>query len=360
VPRILSLIAQNNSAPEVRIATRINVAQLTRRERPPLAATLLVVLALQIASPPLRAQGGEQDWEKAAGGKQSFEVASVRQNKNGEHSHSNFSLDGAGNAYSVIGQRDALAPGGDLFSAQSQPLLRYIIFAYRLNGTQELALRFDYYKGLSQHLPAWVKSSSYDIEARASSPVTKDQMRLMMQSLLADRFKLAVHWETRQAPVLALVPEKPGKLGPQIEPHPADDNCANAGPPDGAANAPGSALALSSLPIPCGWIAHLPPGVPGAHRFGGRNVTLAMLGTSLPAQTGLVVVPRPVIDKTGLTGGFDFWMEWTPEDTSEVNNSETGGTFFAALKSQLGLKLVPQDGPVEVLVIDHVEPPSEN
>jgi uncharacterized protein (TIGR03435 family) len=336
--------------------------QLERKGRSPLAGTLtlLAVLAMQIVQPPLRAQAADKEWEKAAGGRQSFEVASVRQNKNGERSHSNFSLDGAGNAYSVIDQRDALAPGGDLFSAASEPLIRYIIFAYRLSGTQELALRFDYYKGLSQHLPDWVKNSSYDIDARAPSPVTKDQMRLMMQSLLADRFKLAVHWETRQAPVLALILEKPGKLGPQIEPHPAGDDCANSKLPDEAANTASSSLALSSLPIPCGWIAHLPPGAPGAHRFGGRNVTLAMLGTSMPAQTGLVVVPRPVIDKTGLSGGFDFWMEWTPEDTSEVNNSETGGTFLSALKSQLGLKLVPQDGPVEVLVIDHVEQPTPN
>jgi uncharacterized protein (TIGR03435 family) len=338
------------------------MVQLGRRARPPHAAilALLFALAMQIVPRLLRAQDGERDWEKAAGGKQSFEVDSVRQNKNGERSHSNFSLDGAGNAYSVIDQRDALAPSGDLFSATSEPLIRYIIFAYRLSGTQELALRFDYYKGLSQHLPDWVKNASYDIDARAPGPVTKDQMRLMMQSLLADRFKLAIHWETRQAPVFALVPEKPGKLGPQIELHPAADDCATAGLPDKAANTAGASLALSALPIPCGWIAHLPPGAPGAHRFGGRNVTMAMLGTSMPAQTGLVVVSRPVIDKTGLAGGFDFWMEWTPEDTSEVNNSETGGTFFEALKNQLGLKLVPQDGPVEVLVIDHVEQPTPN
>jgi uncharacterized protein (TIGR03435 family) len=104
----------------------------------------------------------------------------------------------------------------------------------------------------------------------------------------------------------------------------------------------------------------LPASAPGAHRFGGRDVTLAMLATSMPAQTGLAVVPRPVVDKTGLDGGYDFWMDWTPEDTSEVNNSESGGTFREALKNQLGLKLEPANGPVEVLVIDHVERPSEN
>lgn len=80
----------------------------------------------------------------------------------------------------------------------------------------------------------------------------------------------------------------------------------------------------------------------------------------MPAQTGLVTTPRPVIDKTGLTGGFDFWIEWTPEDTSEVDNRESGGTFREALKNQLGLKLEPEKGAVEVLVIDHAEQPSEN
>jgi uncharacterized protein (TIGR03435 family) len=340
-----------------------NVSSLIRNRRLSLAASAHIAFAaafLPALAVPLRAQSPQPDWEKAAGGKQSFDVASVRENNSGGAHSSNVNLDGSGNAYWVMAKSDIPAANSDLFSATNQPLIRYIIFAYRLNGTQELALRFDYYKGLGLQVPGWVKNTSYDIEARSPGPATKDQMRLMMQSLLVDRFKLAVHWETRQAPVLALVPEKPGKLGPQIEPHPAGDDCAKAELPDKAANTASSAPALSSLPIPCGWIAHLPPGAPGAHRFGGRNVTLAMLGTSLPAQTGLVVVPRPVIDRSGLAGGFDFWMEWTPEDTSEVNNSETGGTFLDALKNQLGLKLVPQDGPVEVLVIDHAEQPTPN
>ena len=107
-------------------------------------------------------------------------------------------------------------------------------------------------------------------------------------------------------------------------------------------------------------IAHLPPGAPGSNRIGGRNVTLALLASSLPAQTGLVTLPRPVIDATGLKGGYDFWLEWTPEDTSEVDNHESGGAFREALKDQLGLKLEPEKGPVQVLVIDHVEQPSPN
>jgi uncharacterized protein (TIGR03435 family) len=304
----------------------------------------------------LRGQSLKESWEKAAGGKQQFEVASVRENKSGGPSHSNFSLDN-GNAFFVIGKDDALSPTGSLFSAKNLPLMRYITFAYKLSGTQELALRFDYYEGLKLHVPEWVRNDRFDIEARATGQATKDQMRLMMQSLLAERFKLAVHWETRQAPVFALVEVNPGKPGPQLVAHPASDDCAKTQFPEGGGE---STLVLNSLPIPCGEIAHLPPSAPGSHRFGGRNVTLAMLAPSMPMQTGLVTLPRPVIDETGLTGGFDFWMEWTPEDTSEVNNQESGGTFQDALKQQLGLKLKPDKGEVEVLVIDHIEPPAPN
>lgn len=324
-----------------------------------LASACAVVLAAS-ASGLLHAQNADRDWEKAAGGRQQFEVASVRKDAVGGQSHSNISLDGGGNAYSVMSKSDVPAADGDLFSAKNQTLARYIIFAYRLSGTQELALRFDYYKGLELHVPDWVRNTTYDIEARAPAPATKDQMRLMMQSLLEERFKLKVRWETRQAPVFDLVLQKPGVLGPQLEQHSASDDCANAAVPEKVSDAAASSQPLNALPITCGWIAHLPPSAPGAHRFGGRNVTLAMLGTSMPAQTGLATMPRPVVDVTGLQGEFDFWMEWTPEDTSEVNNGESGGTFRDALKNQLGLKLQPANGPVEVLVIDHAEPPTEN
>jgi uncharacterized protein (TIGR03435 family) len=307
----------------------------------------------------VRAQNPEQDWEKAAGGKQEFEVASVRENKSGGGSYSNFTLDN-GNAYWVMKKGDVVAPTGSLFSAKNQTLMRFIVFAYKLSGTQELALRFDYYAGLGLHVPDWVRNMHYDIEARAPGPATKDQMRLMMQSLLAERFKLAVHWEIREAPVFAMALVKTGVLGPQLRQHPASDDCSVTAFSDDAANFAPGRESLSALPISCGMIAHLPSSSSSAHRFGGRNVPLAMLAESMATQTGLVVVSRPVINGTGLTGRFDFWMEWTPEDTSEVDNHESGGTFREALKRQLGLKLEPEKGPVQVLVIDHVEQASQN
>jgi uncharacterized protein (TIGR03435 family) len=322
-------------------------------------ALLLSAATFNCAAISVPAQTTQQDWEKTAGGKQQFEVASVRQNKSGGSSYSNFSLDN-GNAYFVIDKSDKQDPNGTLFSAKNQTLIRYIIFAWKLSGTQELALRTDYWEGLKLHVPQWVKEDRYDIEARTPQPAIKDQMRMMMQSLLSERFNLQVHMEPREVPIFALVLNKPGTLGPQLKQHPASDDCNATAFPDDSGKGVAPAQSLSALPIPCGQISRLPPSAPGAHRFGGRNVTLAVLGTSMPAQTGMATVTRPVVDETGLTGGYDFWIDWTPEETSETGNSETGGTFREALKNQLGLKLEPAKGPVQVLVIDHVEQPTAN
>ena len=314
---------------------------------------MAAIMSHQAAS--LRAQGAAQDWEKAAGGTQEFEVASVRENKDDGPRSSNLVLDSP-NAYYTVHKNDALAPAGTLFSAKNQTLMRYIVFAYKLSGMQELALRFDSYSGLKQRVPEWVKNDRYNIEARASGTATTDQMRLMMQGLLADRFNLVVHWETREAPVFALVLDKPGKPGPQLEPHPVTDDCTadrHGDPADGTAS-------LAVLPIPCGIITRVSAAAQGGMHFAGRNVTLAMLADSLPTQTGLVTLPRPLIDKTGLEGRYNLMLAWTPEDTSEVNNRETGGTFLAALKDQLGLRLKPETAPVQILVIDRVEQPSPN
>jgi len=174
-----------------------------------------------------------------------------------------------------------------------------------------------------------VRNSHYDIEARAPAPATEDQMRLMMQSMLEDRFRLKVHWETRQAPVFALMLDKSGKLGPQIQPHPASDDCKKTQFLEGGQ---ASGTSLSALPIPCGWIAHLPTSQPGERRLGGRDVPLSMLASSLPAQTGLVIIGLPVIDRTGLRGNYDFQLAWAREDANELNNAEIGGSFREALK----------------------------
>ena len=99
--------------------------------------------------------------------------------------------------------------------------------------------------------------------------------------------------------------------------------------------------------------------------MGYRNVTMALVAEQMP---GFARLDRPVIDQTGLTGNFDFLMEFTPERPPSVperlgfdpSPPTSGPTFLEALREQVGLKLVSQKGPVDVAVIDHVEHPSEN
>jgi uncharacterized protein (TIGR03435 family) len=296
-----------------------------------------------------------------------FDVASVRQNKSGDKASSTFSLDN-GNVYSTVNKGDAFTPRGSYFSATNQPLWRYIAFAYNLSGTQELALRFSYFAGLATKVPTWVtggfdySADRFDIKAQSDGRPTKDQMRLMMQALLADRFKLIVHHETRQAPVFALLLAKPGQTGPSLVPHPASEVCtvgsADEGADEGASNVPARESALGELPKVCGVIAHLPTGATGHIRFGGRSVTLSLLANSLPTMTGMATLPRPVIDETGLSGTSDFTLDWVPDFNPPPDAS--GPNFRESLKEQLGLKLEARQGTVDILVIDRVEHPSAN
>jgi len=107
----------------------------------------------------------------------------------------------------------------------------------------------------------------------------------------------------------------------------------------------------------------MPGSVPGRLALGARKVTMELIATSFPAW-GDLVVDRPVIDKTGLSGTFDLHMEFTPQFNGPAPPNFTpdpnGPTFQEALKQQLGLKLEPQTGFVNVLVVDHIEEPSAN
>jgi uncharacterized protein (TIGR03435 family) len=132
------------------------------------------------------------------GAQLAFEVASIKPNKSDAPPHSNFPLN-AGSMYTA---------NGGLFSATNFPLVTYIFFAYNIVGNQA--------HFLAPQLPGWVMSERFDIQARAAGDPTKDQMRLMVRTLLADRFKLAVHTEMREAHVFAFVLAKPGKTGPQL------------------------------------------------------------------------------------------------------------------------------------------------
>jgi uncharacterized protein (TIGR03435 family) len=280
-------------------------------------------------------------WQKAAGGKMEFEVASVRESTpDAPWRDTNDMMPFGGNP-----------PQGSLFSA-NVPLYNYIIFAYRIFSMNQLV-------PLRAKLPDWANSTPFDIKARSESTPTRDQLRLMVQSLLEERFKLAMHTETRQGPVYALVLDKPGKLGPNLRQHPDNVPCANK-----TDTMPTDTVAAAH-PVFCGidgWRTES-----GQMHTRAVNVTMEEAAGFLSVMPGLEPVAmqdsRPIIDQTGLSGRFDIDLEFTPEvnGPSPDSQSDAGGTTApGALKNQLGLKLVKQTGPVSVLVIDHVEKPSAN
>jgi uncharacterized protein (TIGR03435 family) len=291
-----------------------------------------------------------------------FEVASVKQNKTGGTQHSNVPLD-TGNVYSAIDPSDSRTSTGGYFVAANQPLWQYIVFAYKLSGTQELALRFSFFDGLKSKAPAWVtggfdvSADRFDIEARTPGPATIDQMRLMMQALLADRFQLVVRHETRDAPAFALVLVHAGASGPNLQPHPQSDACPTPTAQPGQPASTSTRSVVRDLPPVCGVIAHVPSKNPRSS-FGGRGVPLSLLATSLPTMTGMATIPRPVVDQTGLAGLYDFSLHWS--SLADPETGDTAANFREALKSQLGLALKPTRAPIDILVIDRVERPSEN
>jgi uncharacterized protein (TIGR03435 family) len=177
-------------------------------------------------------------------------------------------------------------------------------------------------------------------------------MRLMVQSLLTDRFKLVVHFESKQGPAYALVLAKTGKTGPQLLPH------SDAGAPCGAFSLSPRATLDNGLPASCGIFITM---VDGGIHTSARSVTISQIGNTL-SSPGMAALNRPVIDQTGLTGTFDMSIQWVPERMAAPNadsqDSET--TFLEALNDQLGLKLESITAPIQTLIIDHVEPPSPN
>lgn len=303
-----------------------------------LAAAVPIVIGT-LTAPVTRAQTSRQSGGQTASTTPEFEVASVKPNKSGDPPNSNFPL----------GPGDVYVRNGGYFSATGFPLMTYMTFAYKISGNQV--------QYLSPQLPDWAKTERYDIQARANGDPGKDQMRLMMRSLLADRFKLATHYENREVPVFAFVLWKSGKTGPRLRPHLDKSPCPTEQP---ASSAP---AIVDGLPAFCNGIYPLPSTIPGSFRFAGRSVTIGFIADTFSAGTNL---GRPMIDQTGLSGTFDFTLEWTPERRgpappgADVGPDSPGPSFEEALREQLGIKLQSQKGSISVLVVDHVERPSAN
>lgn len=293
---------------------------------------------IALAAPVLTAQAVPA-FEPAQGDRLAFDVASVKASRPDAPHESNFPLN-AGAMYT---------PNRGRFYATNFPLVTYIVFAYDLLGNQIQAL--------APQLPRWATTDGFDIEARASGNTTKDQMRLMMRSLLADRFKFAIHTEAREVPVLAFTLAKAGKLGPQLRPHPADASCQT--DPSAAAGVPDAFFEKipGGFPAICNGILGVPPSVPGRSRLGGRNVTIAFMADMFSQR---VSPGRPMIDATGLTGTFDFLIEFVPDSLTPAVPPDDGPTFQEALQDQLGLKMQSRKSEMQMIVVDHVERPSAN
>lgn len=315
--------------------------------KPHLLTTVVLLVGLTYSTT-LEAQTTTADrWETAAGGKMAFDVASVKPDKLSAKPVSNVKLNNA---------REAYPPNGGLFSARNYDLLAYMAFAYKLSDQQEYLLL--------PSLPDWVTTDRFDIEARSEnhSP-TKDQMRLMLQALLEDRFKLVLHMETRQLPVLGLVPAKPGKIGPQLKQHSADSPCPATDSVSSVASAPVETI-LRTWPPNCRHTRETR--IPGGYRLAGRDVSMEQLADGLNGE-GEGRGKSIIVDQTGLSGTFDFVMDFAEEsehsadeDVTKTRQDSPLPTFLGAITDQLGLKLVKKTAPIECFVIAHVEHPSAN
>jgi len=311
-----------------------------------LLTAILVLLTLQLnAQSP--GQATAPDWQTAAGGEMAFDTVTVRANTTTPA----FAMRSA----FPLGPGDVYVPTGGVFRASNYPLIAYIEFAYKIADNQEPSL-------LAQ-LPRWAIDDRFDIQGNVQGNPSKDQMRLMMQSLLADRFHFGAHYETRRVPVLALLLEQPGRPGPLLQKHPDDYPCPTTPvAPSPAPNAPPQLLD-SRFPTTCGGLLSMAPSRPGRARSGARNVPIELIAISMGEADG---ADRPVVDKTGLTGMFDFAIEFTPAlepgspADANAHRDLTGPTFLEALRDQLGLRLEPQTSEISFLIITSIGEPPPN
>ena len=239
---------------------------------------------------------------------------------------------------------EAAPPPGGLISWNA-PLAVLIDFAYDLRSPQQR-------REAGQGLPKWAQEKWYAVEARAEGNPTRDDVRQMLRSLLEDRFQFAAHMEKRDAQVYALQVARPG-LG--LKPHPEGAPCALSPSQTDENKYPHANPPYKTVPAHCG-ITDRQLGPAGERRLEMLNVTIEQIADNL--RPGL-----PVIDRTGLRGRYDAVLDFTYDDLQENPDSSVGNDFQPlpiALEKQLGLKLVKQNAPVDVFVIDHIEALSEN
>ena len=280
-----------------------------------------------VAAPALATLSAQTDTRPA------FAVATVKYNRTGDAARSM-----------------RLQPGGRIV-ATNQPLRQLITFAYSLQP-QQLAGG-----------PSWLDSDRFDITAQAEGNISPTPpggppgpAQLMMQRLLAERFGLVVHTESREIPVYALtLARRDGQLGPNITP--ADRDCVAL-----MTQAPGG------VPVQA---PRLPDGRPGCGVLRNNATGKVLAGGTTMAMLASTMLTGPagriVVDQTGLTGAYDFDLEFAmdaapgappaPDAATAVSDRPS---LFTALEEQLGLKLQATRAPITVTVIDRVTPPTDN
>ena len=251
-----------------------------------------------------------------------FEVASVKPNKDG-------------------GPSSVRATPGGMLTVTNNNLRNIIRNAFGITNAQIVGG------------PAWIDEDRFDITARAAGPFTQAEGVVMLRALLAERFALRTHPESRELPVYRLaLARKDGTLGPQMKK--ADVDC----------EALFAAVKAGGKMPPPGPNGSLPCGLsvrPGQGIITGNAVAMEQLARNLTGGVG-----RIVVDKTGLTGYYDLNVTFTPEPgqpqapgaPAAQPADPSAPSLFTALQEQLGLKLEPGREPIEVVVIDRVERPT--
>ena len=260
--------------------------------------TLLLAAVISLISIPV-AHSQDQNQKKAP--RLTFDVATIRRS----------------NANDLNGGIKPL-PGGNGYSAKNIPVKLMISLMYRVPMRQ-----------ISEE-PEWVNNDRYDIEAKTDGSYNVDDLHTMFQNLLADRFNLKFHIEIKEGNVYALMLDT-GGTKMKVNDSPEDYKIPVTNGPEGTIGT------RVSMPYLC-WL----------------------LGQVLQNDE------RPVIDRTGLKGNYDFSLSFMPELPPGVQRDNlppeilNRPSIFDAVKQQLGLKLVPQKGPVDHYVIDHIDRPSDN
>ena len=250
------------------------------------------------------------------------------------------------------------------WTAQNFSLSNLVTYAYNLK-------RYEY-SG-----PSWMDTERFDIVAKVPEGATKDQFRLMLQNLLAERFKLKIHREKKDSQVYDLVV---AKNGPKLTESVNDPQGEGAGPGPGAGR--GAGFGPGPPKIDKDGFPELPPGresmtimMNGRARTRQHNYTMESLANMLAGQ-----IAKPVTEATGLKGKYDFTLTWAtggggraipppgggaagggPESPIASMADDSGPTIFTAIQEQLGLKLEQKKGTIELVVVDHAEKtPTEN